>query len=185
MPVLTLLGQGDAPAELTGHGPVDAETAVRLTAEAPSLRRLLVDPVTGTLRATDPGTYTVPAGLRAALQARDRTCRFPGCTRTAARCDLDHTTAWADGGRTTAANLAHLCRAHHLLKHQTGWRVLQTSEGTLTWTSPTGRTRHDPVADPVDLTGTTLPPGGPPPSAGPDPTPAPPTGTEDVGEPPF
>ncbi|GAA1722337.1 hypothetical protein GCM10009809_17490 [Isoptericola hypogeus] len=142
VPVFSLLG-GDAPAELDGHGPVDADTAGRLTANAPSLRRLLVDPVDGRALATDPGTYTVPAALRALLQARDTTCRFPGCTRKAAACDVDHITAWADGGRTSADNLAHLCRAHHVIKHQTRWRVTPHDDGTLTWTSPTGRAHHD------------------------------------------
>ncbi|MCK9795399.1 HNH endonuclease [Isoptericola sp. 4D.3] len=157
VPVLTLLGGGPSDdadsrargrvggadvAELDGETPVDAETAVRLTAKAPSLRRLLVDPVDGTVLTADPGTYTVPAALRALLQARDVTCAFPGCTRAAARCDVDHVRAWVDGGPTVADNLTTLCRHHHVLKHQTGWRVARAPDGLLTWTSPTGRTHR-------------------------------------------
>jgi hypothetical protein len=112
---------------------------------------------------TDPGTYTVPAALRALLQARDGRCRFPGCTRPPRRTDLDHTLAWAHGGTTTAGNLAHLCRRHHVLKHQTRWQADQLPDGTLRWTSPTGRTHHDPVADPVDTTGRDLTPPDVPP----------------------
>ncbi|MEU2198730.1 DUF222 domain-containing protein [Isoptericola sp. NPDC019482] len=112
VPVMTLLGRSDDPAELTGHGAIDPDVATLLTARAPSLRRLLVDPVSGELLSADPGTYAVPAALRTYLEARDSTCRFPGCTRPAPRCDLDHTVAWADGGRTTADNLAHVCRRH-------------------------------------------------------------------------
>ncbi|MEL7976352.1 DUF222 domain-containing protein [Isoptericola sp. F-RaC21] len=141
VPVLTLLGD-DATcgvAELDGQVPVDPETALRLTANAPSLRRLLVDPVDGTVLTADPGTYAVPAALRALLQARDLTCTFPGCTRAAAGCDVDHVRAWVDGGTTTADNLTHLCRHHHVVKHQTGWRVARAPDGVLTWTSPTGR----------------------------------------------
>ncbi|GAA1710552.1 hypothetical protein GCM10009809_03610 [Isoptericola hypogeus] len=156
VPVLSLLDHSDHPAELAGHGPIDPVTATLLTANAPSLRRLLVDPDTGQVLSTDPGTYSVPAALRAFLEARDGRCRFPGCTRPVARCDVDHTTAWADGGRTTATNLAHLCRRHHVAKHQTGWDVTAQPDGTLTWTSPTGRVHHDPVAEPVDLTGPEL-----------------------------
>ncbi|MFE6971477.1 DUF222 domain-containing protein [Isoptericola sp. NPDC057653] len=144
VPVLTLLA-GDAGdvAELDGQVPVDAETAARLTANAPSLRRFLVDPVDATVLTADAGTYTVPAALRALLQARDLTCTFPGCTRAATGSDVDHVRAWADRGATTADNLTHLCRHHHVLKHQTGWRVVRASDGVLTWTSPTGRTRGE------------------------------------------
>jgi len=151
VPVLSLLGHSEAAAELDGHGPVDAATATALASAAPSLRRLLVDPADGRVLTTDPGTYTVPAALRTLLQERDGVCRFPGCARPAARCDVDHVVAWADGGRTVADNLAHLCRHHHVLKHQTSWRSAPGPDGTLTWTSPTGRTTHDPPADPPGL----------------------------------
>ncbi|MFI2104398.1 DUF222 domain-containing protein [Isoptericola sp. NPDC019693] len=169
VPVMALLGRTDEAAELAGHGAISCEVAAFLTAQAPSLRRLLVDPVSGELLTTDAGTYAVPAALRTYLEARDITCRFPGCTRPAARCDVDHTVAWADGGGTTADNLAHLCRRHHVMKHETRWRVRQEPDGTLVWTSPTGRVSRDPVADPVDLTGRELIP--------PDPA--------DLPEPPF
>ncbi len=170
VPVLSLLGGSDAPADLDGHGPVDAETASTLTAAAPSLRRLLVDPVDGRVLTTDPGTYTVPAALRTFLQQRDGVCRFPGCTRAAARCDVDHVVAWSDGGRTTADNLAHLCRHHHVVKHQTAWRNRLEPDGTVTWTSPTGRTHRAPPADPTG-------PGARAPSA-PDPTTPGPTASD-------
>ncbi|MFI2105452.1 DUF222 domain-containing protein [Isoptericola sp. NPDC019693] len=149
VPVLSMLGASDAAADLDGHGPVDAETASVLAAAAPSLRRLLVDPVDGRVLTTDPGTYAVPAALRAFLQQRDGVCRFPGCTRTAARCDVDHVVAWSAGGRTVADNLTHLCRHHHVVKHQTAWHSRLAPDGTVTWTSPTGRTHHDPPTDPT------------------------------------
>ncbi|MCW2623077.1 MAG: hypothetical protein JWL64_2679, partial [Frankiales bacterium] len=63
-------------------------------------------------------------------------CTFPGCPVSAARCDLDHVTAWAKGGPTTVSNLQSLCRHHHRLKHD-GWQVTHTDHGTTTtWTSP-------------------------------------------------
>jgi hypothetical protein len=82
--------------------------------------------------------YTVPAAMRRVLRLRDETCRFPGCNRPAARSDLDHTQAWADGGHTALDNLAHLCAPHHRLKHQTLWDVRQEPGGVLAWTSPAG-----------------------------------------------
>ncbi|OMH36959.1 hypothetical protein BGP79_14660 [Tersicoccus sp. Bi-70] len=71
--------------------------------------------------------YRVPTALRRALTVRDGTCRFPGCRRSAVACDVDHVTAWADGGTTVAENLAHLCRKHHVLKHHSGWSVVRES----------------------------------------------------------
>ena len=52
--------------------------------------------------------------------------------------DIDHTLDFALGGQTTGANLAHLCRRHHTLKHHAAWRVVQHPGGVLEWTSPAG-----------------------------------------------
>ncbi|GAA1773078.1 HNH endonuclease signature motif containing protein [Kocuria aegyptia] len=157
VPVLTLLGgraggpaagvPADAPM-LAGHGPISAEAARELAAGASSWHRVLTHPVTGAVLDHDRTSYAVPADLRRRLRIRDGTCRFPGCRRRAERCDLDHTVAWQDGGRTAADNLAHLCRHHHLVKHRNGalgrWSVRQLgpapSGGVLEWTSPAGRT---------------------------------------------
>lgn len=139
VPVLTLLGHSDEPAELDGFGPIDLETARTLCANAPTFTRVLTHPETGTVLSVGRDRYTVPADLRRAVAIRDRTCRFPGCRRRAASCDVDHSTAWADGGTTGLDNLATLCRKHHRLKHETGWRVVHEGDGTLRWHSPTGR----------------------------------------------
>ncbi|PRZ08491.1 uncharacterized protein DUF222 [Isoptericola sp. CG 20/1183] len=143
VPVLTLLGVADIPADLDGHVPVAPDTARELAALAPSLWRVLTHPESGVPLSVGRESYTAPSALKATLRHRDATCRFPGCTVPAVRADLDHTTAWADGGTTGADNLAHLCRHHHVLKHQTGWTARQgpASGGNLEWTSPTGR-RH-------------------------------------------
>jgi hypothetical protein len=82
--------------------------------------------------------YRVPADMKRVLNLRDGTCRFPGCNRPAARSDIDHTRPWEHGGPTDLDNLAHLCRAHHRLKHQTLWAVEQEPGGVLVWTSPAG-----------------------------------------------
>lgn len=37
-------------------------------------------------------------------------------------------------------NLHPLCREHHLLKTFCGWEPVLASDGTVTWTSPTGHT---------------------------------------------
>ncbi len=138
VPVLTLLGVTDEPGTLEGYGPIDPETARELAGHAPSFTRILTHPVTGAVLDVDRDSYRVPADLKRWLRVRDgNTCTFPGCGRAARDCDLDHTIAWEHGGTTTATNLAHLCRDHHRLKHNTAWTVHRTPEGA-TWRSPTG-----------------------------------------------
>jgi hypothetical protein len=146
VPVMSLLGHSTEPALLEGVGPIDLETARRLSAEAPSITRLLTDPLSGTVLHMDPKQYRPSAALRRWLAITQVTCDFPGCGRRAANCDLDHTRAWADGGLSTADNLTHRCRKHHTMKHQTKWRVERPpgSERAV-WTSPTGYARE---ADP-------------------------------------
>lgn len=162
----TLLG-GDEPGQLGAFGPIAAADARDLAARAASFMvGVTADrPVGGTgptdddagtvsvipVLTTTGAQYRLPAALRRALAVRDGTCRFPGCRRSAARCDADHVIAWADGGSSTPGNLAHLCRKHHVLKHHSAWSVSAGPPGNatgqfppdatthLTWTSPTGR----------------------------------------------
>ena len=58
----------------------------------------------------------------------------------ARKADIDHTHAFAEGGRTTLTNLACLCEAHHVMKHQSGWHMRQLEGGVIEWTSPAGNT---------------------------------------------
>ena len=138
VPALTLLGRGTEPAVLEGYGPIDRMTALELAASAPSFTRLLTHPETGALLSVGRARYAVPADLRTWLRVRDGTCRFPGCSRAARSCEIDHTRDWQFGHGTNHDNLAHLCPAHHHLKHQTGWSVRQRGAGVLEWTSPSG-----------------------------------------------
>jgi hypothetical protein len=84
--------------------------------------------------------YQVAARLREFMNLRDLTCRFPTCRQPAWRCDADHTKPHDQGGLTCLCNLGPLCRYHHQLKQQPGWRLDQPALGTFTWTTPTGRT---------------------------------------------
>jgi hypothetical protein len=143
----TLLALDQQPGELTGHGPIPAALARALAYDANGTwRRLLTDP-TGQVLDYGRRTYRPPAPLARLIQARDATCRFPGCQRAAERSDLDHITAWADGGPTNPDNLHALCPRHHQLKHDTPWHVRRERDGTTTWTSPTGE-RHTRPPDP-------------------------------------
>lgn len=60
----------------------------------------------------------------------------------AAGCDLDHDVPWPHGP-TCACNLGPLCRRHHRIK-QLGWLKNRNDDGSVRWTSPTGRTWLSP-----------------------------------------
>jgi len=141
VPALALAGVTAEPGELVGKTPIDADTARELAARAPGWDRILTDPITGCVLAVD--RYTPSAEMKRHLRARDRHCRFPGCRQPTHRCDLDHTTDYAHGGKTRTGNLAHLCRRHHTLKGETPWKVTQHGGGVLQWTSPGGLTYTD------------------------------------------
>jgi hypothetical protein len=159
VPASALLGLDDAPGDLTGFGPVPADTA-RLIAQDATWQRLVTDPVTGVLADYSTTTYQPGRVLRAAVEARDDTCTFPGCDTPAERCDLDHIEPFdhdhppendgvaagtAGRGQTSAWNLHALCRRHHLLKTHAGWGVVRDpATGITTWTTPTGRTHSRP-----------------------------------------
>ena len=83
--------------------------------------------------------YRPSAALTAFVRMRAMTCSFPGCSRAAHRCDLDHLIPWP-AGATHPANLAPLCRLHHLLKTFSGWEPTAQPDGSMHWTAPTGHT---------------------------------------------
>jgi Domain of unknown function (DUF222) len=86
----------------------------------------------------EPG-YQPSRKLRHLIEARTPTCSAPGCPRAAARCDLDHTTPYGQGGRTCECDLAPLCRHHHRCKQSEGWQLHQPQPGVMYWITPAGR----------------------------------------------
>jgi hypothetical protein len=130
-----------AGATLGSGTPVSAETARRLACDATILPAVL-----GTAgEPLDLGRSTrMPSpALRRALVLRDGGCRFPGCDRPPEWSDAHHITPWAAGGPTNLANLILLCRHHHGLVHEGGWRIqLDVSTNTLTARTPNGRPHH-------------------------------------------
>ena len=91
----------------------------------PAVRRLLcdgavvgiVDDGDGSPLSIGRRTRTVPVRMRRALEARDRTCRYPGCHH-GRWLDAHHVVHWADGGETNLENLVLLCTHHHKLLHE-------------------------------------------------------------------
>ncbi|MCW2544627.1 MAG: putative endonuclease [Frankiales bacterium] len=78
--------------------------------------------------------YVTSARLRRYLQARDRTCVFPGCHRRVT--DVDHRIPWPLGP-TAHHNLQLLCRHHHRGK-QAVFTVELTDDGDYLWTTRGG-----------------------------------------------
>ena len=144
---------GDAGvAEIAGVGPVGVDVVRGLLADpavAVTMRRLVTDPLTGHLLDYGRKTYAIPDRLRDFITARDRTCRFPGCRRKAATCQVDHADAWSDGGDTSRSNTGALCTRHHQLKTHAGWTITNShSDGSCTWTSPHDR-RYEHESEPI------------------------------------
>jgi hypothetical protein len=97
-----------------------------------------VQPIRPPCDEPEPG-YRPSAGLAEFVRMRDLFCRAPGCDVPADRCDIDHTIPYPNGP-THPSNLKCLCRTNHLMKTFDGWHDVQLPDGTVIWTSPSGRT---------------------------------------------
>jgi hypothetical protein len=82
-------------------------------------------------------TRSIPPAIRRALKRRDGGCRFPGCSCTRF-VDAHHIQHWADGGETKMDNLILLCRRHHRLLHEEGFRLHRAMDGGIDFTLPDG-----------------------------------------------
>ena len=131
-----------APAA-AGQTVLDEEGGIHVSAE--SARRMACDAATVTMKHGPGGeildvgrrTRTISPALRRALAARDRQCRFPGCQNR--RCDVHHVEHWADGGATRLDNLVLLCRHHHRVVHEEGFRITLDAAGEVKFLRPDGR----------------------------------------------
>jgi hypothetical protein len=63
---------------------------------------------------------------RIGMAVRDGGCIFPDCGRPPSHTEAHHINQWQrDTGRTDIADGVLLCRFHHLLVHNNGWRVVR------------------------------------------------------------
>lgn len=142
----TLLRLTDHPGHLDGYGDIPPELARRLASDG-DWQRFVTEPLTGHLLDFGRTTYRPPRALARYIRARDVTCRFPGCARSAMRCDLDHANAWDCEGLTCSDNLGCLCRYHHRAKTHAGWEIESRPDGSAGWRSPRGPTFERPALD--------------------------------------
>jgi hypothetical protein len=157
MPVSVTEGGVLELAEIPGLGPILPSTARDLLDQCDTISQTSIDPDGQVIAISDPKrvrddirvalramiaapaapralsyrTYRPPTRLRRFLEARDRTCVFPGCGRPARKTDKDHRRPWPTGP-TSADNLDCLCRHHHRAKHAV-FTVLRDPDGSYLW----------------------------------------------------
>ncbi len=129
------------------HIRVSAETARRLSCEAATVRMTHRN---GEILSVGRKSRTIPPPIRRALEFRDQSCRFPGCT--SKHCDAHHVEHWSDGGETKLSNLVLLCRRHHRLLHEGGCSVRLNARGDAQFFDRRGRAlQQSPEPPPIGL----------------------------------
>lgn len=107
---------------------LSAETARRLACDASVVA--LIEDEDGEPLNVGRKTRTITSQLRRFLKARDKGCRFPGCTNTR-HVDAHHIKHWANGGETKPSNLVSLCSFHHHKVHKGGMEVQLLDDGAV------------------------------------------------------
>ena len=115
------------PSSISDGTAITLATAQRLACD-PAVVRITKD-ANGDVHLLTSRTRRISTSLRRALRLRDDGCRFPGCTNRIT--DAHHVHAWAVGGATTLSNLCSLCRRHHRIVHEHGYRVERAADGEL------------------------------------------------------
>ena len=125
---------GAAGGEMEFSLPLPSATVQRLACDS-SLMRVLFE---ADSLPVDVGRSRrlVDGGLRKALAVRDKHCQWPGCERPASWCDGHHLVHWVDGGETNLENTVLLCKRHHRMVHEGGWKLIKV-EGKIVSIAPT------------------------------------------------
>jgi hypothetical protein len=111
------LGRLIEPAELDNGEPLPRSVFGRIACDS-SITRIVFGP-DGEPLDVGRAQRTFTGAQRRAVVARDRFCRYPGCHRPPAFCEVHHVRWWArDDGPTAVWNGILLCWHHHDLVHQ-------------------------------------------------------------------
>lgn len=147
VPVMTLLGKSEAPAQLDGITPIPAAMARILAGDEPVWYRVLTDPISGEFLPAEATPYRPAKGMLEHLRLKDPVCAVPGCTRTTRDVsEADHIQEYnhtnpANGGPTTVENLHLLCFTHHRLKTDGLIDPVRTADGETHWALRGSRVR--------------------------------------------
>lgn len=134
--VETLLGLAGAPAaEMEFSLPVSSKTIERLACDS-SISRILLDSDSLVIDVGRSKRVVSEPGRRA-LNARDGSCRWPGCDRPAWRSAAHHVIHWIHGGTTDLDNLVLLCHRHHWMVHEGRWQIVRSDDGRMLTVPPT------------------------------------------------
>ncbi|MFI5282141.1 MAG: DUF222 domain-containing protein [Candidatus Dormibacterales bacterium] len=128
--VETLLGLAGAPAaDVEFSLPISAKAVERLACDC-SVTRVLLDSDSVVI---DVGRSrrVVSGAARRALNARDGSCRWPGCDRPPSWSVAHHVVHWVNGGTTDLDNLVLLCHRHHWMVHEGGWQLVRVRDGRM------------------------------------------------------
>lgn len=142
-----LAGAGSDDCHLDNGVALAPDTALRLACDAAVVP--LIQDAKGNPLSVGRRTRSIPVGLRRALRARDKGCRFPGCTRNR-YLQGHHVHHWSKGGETSISNTLYLCHFHHKLVHEGGYGVTRdgddfvfySPEGTPVIPNPTASRSH-------------------------------------------
>ena len=130
---LTRIGEGDgAPGCGTwmldpGTGRAQVRFRVKPVSTDPCDHRMMTS-------GHDPGKE-----LRHVTNLRYGACSGPVCRRPARQCDHEHDEAYEQGGLTCLCMNDPKCRHCHQIKQSPGWSTKHNPDGSVTWTTPTGR----------------------------------------------
>ncbi|MFT4135002.1 HNH endonuclease signature motif containing protein [Microbacterium sp.] len=81
------------------------------------------------------------ARQKVTLAARDGGCRWPRCDRPASYCESHHIDHVSEGGATDVDRGILLCRFHHMVLHNGGWRITREGLGEFVLHPPPGTGR--------------------------------------------
>src|SRR6266852_4029177 len=134
----TLLGlAGAAAADMEFSLPISTKIVERLACDC-NVTRVLLDSESSVI---DVGRAkrVVSGPARRALNARDGSCRWPGCDRPASWTAAHHVVHWVHGGTTDLDNLILLCHRHHWMVHEGKWQLVRSDDGRMLAIPPTVR----------------------------------------------
>lgn len=131
------LGRLVEPAELDSGEPLPPSVLARIACDS-SITRIVFGP-DGEPLDVGRAQRTFTGAQRRAVIARDRFCRYPGCHRPPAFCEVHHVSWWVrDEGPTAVWNGILLCWHHHDLVHQRDLRIRRTPDDAWEFRRPDG-----------------------------------------------